>query len=99
ELIEHLGNTVKASLQAMIVVPLIQGVVAFLAFVVLGVPSPVLWAVMIVFTALIPILGSPLAWIPAAIYLFVNVSVARGVVMAVYGVLVIGMVDNVVKPI
>jgi predicted PurR-regulated permease PerM len=99
ELIEHLGNTIKASLQAMIVVPLIQGVVAFLGFVVLGVPSPFLWSVMIVFAALIPILGSPLAWIPAALYLFVNVSATKGVIMAVYGVLVISMVDNVVKPI
>jgi predicted PurR-regulated permease PerM len=99
ELIEHLGNTIKASLQAMIVVPLIQGVVAFLGFVVLGVPSPFLWSVMIVFAALIPILGSPLAWIPAALYLFVNVSATKGIVMAVYGVLVISMVDNVVKPI
>jgi predicted PurR-regulated permease PerM len=99
ELIEHLGNTVKASLQAMIVVPLIQGVVAFLAFITLGVPSPVLWAVMVVFAALIPILGSPLAWIPAAVYLLVNVSVAKGLVMAAYGVFVISMVDNVVKPI
>ena len=98
ELIEHLGNTVKASLQAMIVVPLLQGVVAFVGFLAFGVPSPGLWAVMVVFAALIPILGSPLAWIPAALYFLVNGDIGRALGMAAYGAFVISMVDNVVKP-
>ena len=98
ELIEHLGNTVKASLQAMIVVPLIQGVVAFIGFLAFGVPSPLLWAVMVIFAALIPILGSPLAWIPAALYFLVNGHVGKAFGMAGYGVFVISMVDNIVKP-
>jgi predicted PurR-regulated permease PerM len=99
ELIEHLGNTVKASLQAMIVVPLIQGVVAFIGFSAFGVPSPLLWAVMVIFAALIPILGSPLAWIPAALYFLVNGHLGKAIGMAAYGVFVISMVDNIVKPI
>ena len=45
ELLDHLGNTVKAVLQAMIIVPLIQGIVAFFGFWAFGVPSPLLWAV------------------------------------------------------
>ena len=98
ELIEHLAGTVKASMQAMIVVPLIQGVVAFIGFSAFGVPSPLLWAVMVIFAALIPILGSPLAWIPAALYLLVNGHVAKAIGMAAYGVFVISMVDNIVKP-
>jgi len=99
ELIEHLGNTVKASLQAMIVVPLIQGVVAFIGFSAFGLPSPLLWSVMVIFAALIPILGSPLAWIPAALYFIVNGHIGEGIGMAAYGVFVISMVDNIVKPI
>jgi len=99
ELIDHLASTVKASLQAMIVVPLIQGVVAFIGFETFGVPSPLLWAVMVIFAALIPILGSPLAWIPAALYLLVNGHTGKALAMGAYGVLVISMVDNVVKPI
>ena len=99
ELIEHLGNTVKASLQAMIVVPLIQGVVAFIGFSAFSLPSPLLWSVMVVFAALIPILGSPLAWIPAALYFLANGHLGKAIGMAAYGVLVISMVDNIVKPI
>jgi predicted PurR-regulated permease PerM len=99
ELIEHLGNTVRASLQAMIVVPIVQGLVALLGFVMLGVPSPLLWAVMVVFAALIPILGSPLAWIPAALYFLANGQLGHGIAMAAYGVFVISMIDNIIKPI
>jgi predicted PurR-regulated permease PerM len=99
ELIEHLGNTVKAVLQAMIIVPLIQGVVAFFGFWAFGVPSPLLWAVMVVFAALIPILGSPLAWIPAALYFLANGDMGRALGMTAYGIFVISMVDNIVKPV
>ncbi|HEY8150181.1 MAG TPA: AI-2E family transporter [Vicinamibacteria bacterium] len=98
ELLEHLGNTVKAVLQAMIIVPLIQGVVAFFGFWAFGLPSPLLWAVMVVFAALIPILGSPLAWIPAALYFLVNGHMGLALGMTAYGVFVISMVDNIVKP-
>jgi predicted PurR-regulated permease PerM len=98
ELLEHLGNTVKAVLQAMIIVPLIQGVVAFCGFWAFGLPSPLLWAVMVVFAALIPILGSPLAWIPAALYFVVNGHMGLALGMTAYGVFVISMVDNIVKP-
>ena len=61
----------------MIIVPLCQGVVAFFGFWAFGVPSPLLWAVMVVFAALIPILGSPLAWIPAALYFLANGDMGR----------------------
>lgn len=98
ELLEHLGNTVKAVLQAMIIVPLIQGVVAFLGFWAFGLPSPLLWAVMVVFAALIPILGSPLAWIPAALYFLLNGDMGRALGMTAYGVFGISMIDNIVKP-
>jgi predicted PurR-regulated permease PerM len=99
EVLEHLGNTVKAVLQAMIIVPLIQGLVAFFGFWAFGLPSPLLWAVMVVFAALIPILGSPLGWIPAALYFLANGDLNRALGMAAYGTFVISMVDNIVKPI
>jgi predicted PurR-regulated permease PerM len=68
---------VKAVLQAMIIVPLIQGIVAFFGFWPFGVPSPLLWAVMVVFAALIPILGSPLRLDPASLYFLVNGDMGR----------------------
>jgi predicted PurR-regulated permease PerM len=99
EAMHHLTRTVKGVLQSMMIVPLAQGVVAWVGFWLLGVPSPHLWSMMVVFASLIPLIGSPLAWVPAAVYLFMAVSPVRGLLMFLYGTFVICMVDNVVKPI
>jgi predicted PurR-regulated permease PerM len=95
---EHLAKTVKGVLQAMVLVPLVQGFLAALGFWVLGVPSPVLWGVAVVFAALVPILGSPLGWVPACVYLFLTAGSGAGMAMLAYGVVVISGIDNVIKP-
>ncbi len=95
---DHLAKTVKGVLQAMVVVPLAQGFMAALGFFALGVPSPVLWGVAVVFASLVPILGSPLGWVPAAIYLFQTAGPGRGFAMLLYGIAVISGIDNVIKP-
>lgn len=98
EMLDHLTNTVRGVLQSMLLVPLAQGIVALVGFLAFGVPAPVLWSVMVVFAALIPLVGSPLAWVPAGIYFLVSGSTARGVGLLLYGVLVISMIDNILKP-
>ncbi len=98
ELIDHLANTVRAVLQAMIAVPLVQGLVAFIGFRLFGLPSALLWSVMVVAAALIPIVGSPLAWVPASLYFLATGSTGRGIGLFLYGLLVISMIDNIVKP-
>jgi predicted PurR-regulated permease PerM len=98
ELLEHLTRTVKGVLLSMVVVPVCQGLVALPAFWLFGVPKPHLWSLMVVFAAVIPLLGSPLAWIPAALYLILNGSVAKGVGLALYGTFVISGIDNIIKP-
>lgn len=98
ELLDHLASTVRAVLLAMIVVPLVQGVIAYIGFQIFGVPSPLLWAVMVIFAALIPIVGSPLAWVPACLFLAATGATGRAVGLFVYGLLLISMVDNILKP-
>jgi predicted PurR-regulated permease PerM len=98
EVLDHLASTVRAVLLAMIVVPLVQGVIAYVGFRIFGVPSALLWAVMVVFAALIPIVGSPLAWIPACLFLAFDGTTGRAVGLFLYGLLCISMVDNILKP-
>lgn len=98
EIVEHLVRTVKGVLLAMVVVPIAQGLVAIPGFHLLGVPSPLLWGVTVVLASFVPILGSPLAWLPAVAYLFVYGSTGRAVGMLLYGVLVISGIDNLIKP-
>jgi predicted PurR-regulated permease PerM len=98
EIMDHLARTVKGVLQSMVIVPVVQGLAALCGFWALGLPSPLLWASLVIFAALLPIVGSPLIWVPAAVYLWMKVSLTKGIALAVYGVLVISVVDNVLKP-
>jgi predicted PurR-regulated permease PerM len=82
----------------MVVVPFAQGFAAMIGFALLGVPSPVLWGVVVVLAALVPLFGSPLGWAPAVGYLFVYGETWQWVAMLVYGLIVISGIDNVVKP-
>ena len=98
DIVDHLTRTVKGILQSLVLVPIAQGVVALGGFWAFGVPSPLLWSLMVVFAALIPIVGSPLAWVPAALYLMYQGSVAKGMGLLLFGTVLISGVDNVVKP-
>jgi predicted PurR-regulated permease PerM len=98
ELLEHLTRTVKGVLLSMVVVPVCQGLVALPAFWLFGVPKPHLWSMMVAFAAVIPLLGSPLAWVPAGLYLLLGGSTAKGVGLLLYGTLIISGIDNILKP-
>jgi predicted PurR-regulated permease PerM len=98
EITDHLAKTVKGVLLSMVIVPVVQGVVALLGFWVFGLPSPVLVSVFVFFAAMIHLVGTPLVWVPAGLYLFFWESPARGIGMLLYGAFVISTVDNIVKP-
>jgi predicted PurR-regulated permease PerM len=98
ELTEHLTRTVKGVLMSMVVVPICQGLVALPAFWAFGVPKPHLWSLMVVFAAVIPLVGSPLAWVPAGLYLILSGSTGKGIGLLIYGAVVISGIDNVIKP-
>ncbi|HET8645324.1 MAG TPA: AI-2E family transporter, partial [Vicinamibacteria bacterium] len=98
ELTEHLTRTVRGVLMSMVVVPVCQGLVALPAFWLFGVPKPHLWSLMVVFAAVIPILGSPLAWVPAGLYLLLTGATGKGIGLLIYGAVIISGIDNVIKP-
>jgi predicted PurR-regulated permease PerM len=99
EIFDQLTRTVNGVLRAMVVVPLVQGMVALPAFLIFGVPAPLLWSVMVVLAALVPIVGSPLGWLPACAYLFFNAEPWQWIGLLVYGVVIISGIDNVIKPV
>jgi predicted PurR-regulated permease PerM len=94
----HLERTVQGVLVSMILVPIAQGIVAFFGFVVFGVPAPLLWSVVVVLAALVPVIGSPLGWVPAVIYLLATGATWQWVGMLLYGLLGISVIDNIIKP-
>ena len=81
-----------------LVVALVQGALGGLAFWVLGVNAALLWAVLMALLSLLPAVGAGLVWGPVAIWLFATGEVWPAVGLTLYGVFVIGLVDNVLRP-
>ena len=92
-------TVIRATLKGNLMVAASQGLLGGLIFWVLGVQAPVLWGVLMAFLSLLPAVGAGLIWGPVAIYFFATGATWQGVVLTAYGVLVIGMVDNVLRPI
>ncbi|MCA1820154.1 MAG: AI-2E family transporter, partial [Halobacteriales archaeon] len=77
----------------------IQGVLGGIGFLVLGVPNAVLWGAVMAILALLPVLGTFMVWVPAAIYLFIQGHVWQGIAMLIWGTFVVMIfMDNVVRP-
>ena len=72
QIFDHLEHTIKGALQAVVVVPVVQGILAGIGFFMFGVPSPLVWGTAVILAATVPLVGSPLAWLPACGYLLVQ---------------------------
>ena len=88
-----------------IFVAIIQGVLGGIGFLVLGISSPVLWGIVMVLFALMPYFGTAVVWLPAALNLIFigylqndNSATVRGIILIIYGVLVISSIDNFLRP-
>jgi predicted PurR-regulated permease PerM len=96
-LMEVVKNTVQSVVYGVIGTGLAQGIVAAIGFEIANVPSPMLLALLTFFLSFIPF-GPPIIWIGASIWLFAQGSTGWGIFMAIYGLLGISSVDNLIKP-
>ena len=92
-------TVIRATVKGNIVVALIQGALGGLILWVLGVHAPVLWGTLMAFLSLLPAVGAAMVWLPVAIYFLATGAIVQGVVLIAFGVLVIGLVDNILRPI
>jgi len=90
---------IRATVKGDMLVALLQGALGGLIFWVLGISAPLLWAVVMAVFSLLPAIGAGLIWIPVAVYLLVTGAIWQGVVLMAFGALVIGLVDNFLRPI
>jgi predicted PurR-regulated permease PerM len=98
QIFDHLERTIKGALQAVIVVPLLQGILAGIGFMMFGVPSPFVWGTAVILAATVPLVGSPLGWMPACVYLALQDRTGAALGLLVYGTVIVSGSDNVVKP-
>ncbi len=97
-LITRTREVVSASVYGIVVIASLQGLLGGLAFWILRIPSPLLWAVLMTFVCMIPVLGSFLVWLPLSIYLMVNGHWTKAILLIIWGTLVISTIDNFLRP-
>ena len=97
-IITRTREVVSASVYGVVTIAMLQGFLGGIAFWILGIPSALLWAVLMAFICMIPILGSFLVWVPLSIYLMVMGHWTKAVLLLAWGGLVISTVDNFLRP-
>jgi predicted PurR-regulated permease PerM len=98
-LLDQFATVVRATVKGNVVVALVQGALGWLAFLVLGITAPLLWGALMALLSLLPAVGAALVWGPVAVYLLSTGSIWPALGLTAWGVLVIGLVDNVLRPI
>lgn len=96
-LVERSREIIHATMYGNVVVGIAQGVLGGLAFWLLDIPGAVLWGSVMGVLGLVPVLGPPVVWIPAAILLLVQGELLRALILAAVGALLVGTVDNVLR--
>jgi predicted PurR-regulated permease PerM len=97
-LLHDTQDMVIASVGAGLLVAVAQGAIGGVTFWLLGMNAPVVWGLAIAFCSLIPVVGAALVWVPAALWLAFSGAIWSAVILAAVGVVGIGMVDNILRP-
>ena len=99
KLFRRVGETVHATVYGTLAVAAVQGTLGGLMFWALGLPTPLLWGLVMGIVSIVPVLGAFVIWIPAALLLLLDGSWIRALVLSVWGAIVVGGIDNVLRPI
>ena len=97
-LLQKFAEVTRATVKGNLLVALVQGTLGGLIFWILGLPAPLLWGVVMTVLSLIPAVGAGLVWLPAAIYLYAVGEWVSATVLIAYGVAIIGLADNILRP-
>ena len=93
----EVNNIVLSNAIGIPLIAFLQGIVGLIGYFILGVEQPVFWFVVTCVTAMLPIVGAAMAYVPLAIIFFAQDEKWRGILMLAYGFGVIGLVDNVFR--
>jgi predicted PurR-regulated permease PerM len=93
------AEVTRATVKGNLVVAVVQGMLGGVILWVLDVPAPILWGVVMAFLSLLPAIGAALVWFPVALYLYSTGQWWQATVLIAYGALVIGLADNILRPV
>lgn len=96
--IKETGEVIRAVIYGVILTAMIQGALGGIGFWILGLPAPVLFGTIMFILALIPFVGTPVVWLPAALWLIYTGMIGKGIFLIIWGILAISMIDNFLRP-
>jgi len=97
-LLGRIRDAVFASVNGVVTIAAIQGVLCGAMFWLLGIPGAALWGLVTVFASMVPFVGTAGVWVPGAVYLLATGAWPKALVLAVWGAAVVSGVDNVLRP-
>ena len=98
-LFNNFTTVIRATVKGNILIAIAQGALGGMIFWFLDVRAALLWGVLMAFLSLLPAIGAALVWAPVAIYFLATGSIWQGVTLIAFGILVIGLVDNLLRPV
>ncbi len=98
DLFEKFIEVGRATIKGTLVVGVVQGTLGGIMFAILGIEGAVFWGVVMVFLSILPAVGAALVWVPAGVILMAGGAWVRGLVLLLFGAVVISLVDNILRP-
>lgn len=97
-LLERFTSVTRAAIKGTLVIGVIQGSLGGLAFWIIGIDSAVFWGTVMTFLSIIPAIGPAGVWFPAVIILAISGTYVKAVVLLIFGSLLVGTIDNLLRP-
>ncbi len=97
-MLQRFTSVTRATVKGTLVIGLIQGALAGIAFAVAGIDGAAFWGTVMVILSIVPGIGAALVWVPAVIYLFITGQTLAAILLGAWCAAVVGTIDNVLRP-
>lgn len=97
-MLARFASVTKATIKGTLLIGVIQGVLAGVAFFFAGIDGAAFWGTIMIVLSIVPGIGAALVWVPAVIYLFVTGQTLTAILLGTWCAAVVGTVDNVLRP-
>ncbi|MDZ7607168.1 MAG: AI-2E family transporter [Cyclobacteriaceae bacterium] len=97
-LLTKFSRVTRATLKGTFLIGLIQGTLGAVGMAIAGIPNVVFWGMLMVVSSVVPALGPALIWFPAALFLIIKGHMWSGILLILWGAIVIGNIDNLLRP-
>jgi len=97
-LFHEMRTITQAVLYGQVLTAVIQGGLGGFGLLIFGVPNALFWGAIMMITAFLPVLGTPMIWVPAGVGLILDAKATRGIMLLIYGATIVMNIDNFLRP-